>query len=557
MRSTGSHAPSRRTCCGTSRWQWWVRAPAPSARSGHKPSCGRCWRRSAPGYWISSSQFHMPTPASTKATWPTRRSGPALPAPWRHWPRKFDDADARRSSPDADRCLRTGDHLASPRALEPLHVVPLELAVAHYDEPPPEVAPDLDELRRRDALREANELCAWIEIDCGEIVDYGQTGRSLVGEGLIAIGKGGAKRIRVGIIGANPDRGWAAQAHIPALTSLSDDFEITALSTSRRESADAASKRFGVPAAFDNHQELVNSPDVDVVAVTVKVPHHLELASAALDAGKAVYCEWPLGNGLKEAETLAALAKKKGVLAVAGLQARAAPPVAYVRDLIQQGYVGEVLSTTLIGSGMGWGPTVEAYNAYLNDKSNGATMLSIALGHATDALCHCLGEVRELSATMTSRRTTATIAGTGESQPMTAEDQVCVTGLLEGGAALAIHYRGGSSRGTNLLWEINGTEGDLQLTAAGGQVQIFELEVRGGRGAQSSLEILPVPEQYRWAPPQRPGPSTNVAQAYARFARDYREGTHLCPTFEDALTRHRMLDAIETAAATGHRQTLG
>jgi predicted dehydrogenase len=80
-----------------------------------------------------------------------------------------------------------------------------------------------------------------------------------------------SKRIRVGIIGANPDRGWAAQAHIPALKSLSDDFEIMALSTSRRESA-AASKRFGVPLAFDNYQELVNSDVVDVVAVTVKVP---------------------------------------------------------------------------------------------------------------------------------------------------------------------------------------------------------------------------------------------------------------------------------------------
>src|SRR5207244_747813 len=86
-----------------------------------------------------------------------------------------------------------------------------------------------------------------------------------------------------------------------------------------------ASKLFGVPAAFDNHQELVNSPSVDVVAVTVKVPYHLELATAALSAGKAVYCEWPLGNGLKEAETLATLAKKQGVLAVAGLQARSAP----------------------------------------------------------------------------------------------------------------------------------------------------------------------------------------------------------------------------------------
>jgi len=83
------------------------------------------------------------------------------------------------------------------------------------------------------------------------------------------------------------------------VTSLSDDFEITALSTSRPESADAASKLFGVPLTFDNHQELVNSSTVDVVAVTVKVPYHLELATAALDAGKAVNCEWPLGNGLK------------------------------------------------------------------------------------------------------------------------------------------------------------------------------------------------------------------------------------------------------------------
>jgi predicted dehydrogenase len=125
--------------------------------------------------------------------------------------------------------------------------------------------------------------------------------------------QGGANRIRVGIIGANPDRGWAAQAHIPALQSLSDDFEITALSTSRRESADVASKLFGVPLAFDNHHDLVNSATLYVVAVSVKVPHHLELATAALDAGKAVYCEWPLANGLDEAETLATLAKKKRV----------------------------------------------------------------------------------------------------------------------------------------------------------------------------------------------------------------------------------------------------
>jgi len=104
--------------------------------------------------------------------------------------------------------------------------------------------------------------------------------------------------------------------HIPGLKSLSDDFEITALSTSRRESADAASKLFGVPLAFDNPRPGQQRRR-DVVAVTVKVPHHLELATAALDAGKAVYVRMAARKRLDEARRLAALAKKKGVLAVA------------------------------------------------------------------------------------------------------------------------------------------------------------------------------------------------------------------------------------------------
>jgi Cyclic nucleotide-binding domain len=68
-------------------------------------------------------------------------------------------------------------------ALDRIQFIPLEFAVAHYDEPPPDVVPELDELRRRDAFREANELRAWIELEGGEIVDYGQAGRSLIGDG--------------------------------------------------------------------------------------------------------------------------------------------------------------------------------------------------------------------------------------------------------------------------------------------------------------------------------------------------------------------------------------
>jgi Cyclic nucleotide-binding domain len=67
-------------------------------------------------------------------------------------------------------------------ALDRMPFVPLELAVAHYDEPPPTMAPDLERLRRQDAFREANRLEAWIEVVDGEVVDYGQRGMSLISD---------------------------------------------------------------------------------------------------------------------------------------------------------------------------------------------------------------------------------------------------------------------------------------------------------------------------------------------------------------------------------------
>src|SRR3979490_1907345 len=104
----------------------------------------------------------------------------------------------------------------------------------------------------------------------------------------------------VGIVGVSPVRGWAATAHIPALRAL-PDYEVRALSAHSAESARAAGEAFGVSAVFSDHEQLVTQPDIDVVAVTVKVPHHRELVSAALAAGKAVYCEWPLGRDLDDA----------------------------------------------------------------------------------------------------------------------------------------------------------------------------------------------------------------------------------------------------------------
>src|SRR5690606_1007325 len=146
------------------------------------------------------------------------------------------------------------------------------------------------------------------------------------------------QKFRIGIIGLQAGRSWASAAHIPALRALADDFEIVGVANSSHESATKAAKDNGLPRAFASVEELVNSPDVVVVAVTVKVPHHFALVTAALEAGKHVYCEWPLGNGLEEARALAEMARAKGVLAVVGTQARLAPEILYLRDLVAEGY---------------------------------------------------------------------------------------------------------------------------------------------------------------------------------------------------------------------------
>src|SRR3989454_4538877 len=241
----------------------------------------------------------------------------------------------------------------------------------------------------------------------------------------------------VGIIGVSPVRGWAATAHMPALRAL-PNYEIRALSAHSAESARAAGEAFGVRKVFSDHEQLVIQPDIDVVAVTVKVPHHRELVSAALAAGKAVYCEWPLGRDLDDARALAALAAEQGVHTVVGLQARQAPAIEFVQELLRDGYVGEVLSTTMVGLSVP-GDVVVKPNAYMLDKNNGANLLTIALGHSLDTLNYVLGEFADLWAVSDVRRPLISIEGTGQQIVKTAADQIAVIGTLTSGATASVH----------------------------------------------------------------------------------------------------------------------
>src|ERR1700681_1599692 len=251
--------------------------------------------------------------------------------------------------------------------------------------------------------------------------------------------------IRVGIIGVSPQRGFASIAHIPALQAL-PEFEISAVCTTRQDSADAAGKHFGIPLAFSDAEKLAQHPDVDLITVSVKVPDHYEPVMAAIEAGKHVYCEWPLGRDTDEAVRMLDAAERKGIRHVVGLQGQVSPAINYVKDLVAQHYVGRVLSATMITCAPNWGASID--RAYQADRANGANLLTINGGHKIDALCHCLGEFRELTAFAVSQRDRIPLESTGELVAKNVPDQLVVNGIVADGAVVSFQIRGGMTRGT-------------------------------------------------------------------------------------------------------------
>lgn len=347
--------------------------------------------------------------------------------------------------------------------------------------------------------------------------------------------------IGVGIIGVHPDRGWASTAHVPALRDL-EQFRLSAVSHTRMEIAKASAEKFGFDHAVSSTKELVNHPEVDLVVVTVRVPEHLGLVTAALEAGKSVFSEWPLGMNLRDAETMNALALEKGVSAMVGLQTRANPTIRHMRRLVSQGYVGEVLSATVIGSGITWGEEIEEAFRYTLDPSQGASMLHVPFAHTIDALIFALGEdFQTVSGTLVSRRPTIRMTESQEVVPFEVADQIAFTGKLANGALITSHFRGGLSRATNFHLEINGSKGDLLLTSPVGYVGLGGFRLMGAQDGET-LHSLSVPDDFGADENVLTG---NVKKLYELFASDITSGTRQSPTFGDAVKLHRLIHAVE------------
>jgi predicted dehydrogenase len=246
-----------------------------------------------------------------------------------------------------------------------------------------------------------------------------------------------ADKIRLGLIGASVTGTWSQRSHLPA-AQASSDIELTAVCTTKADSAEAARQAYGAQLAFDDYRKMAASPEIDAVAVVVRVPSHYEPTKVALDAGKHVYCEWPLGQTTAEAEELTALAKTNGLVTAIGLQSRVNPAVMYMKEQVEAGYVGEVMAVhvSLMRDGVLTRPSNRTWQ---RDADLGANTLTIANGHTVDAMRFVAGDLSQLSAVVETKATQWLDTGTNEWVDVTSPDNILVSGRLANGAVASSH----------------------------------------------------------------------------------------------------------------------
>jgi len=362
-----------------------------------------------------------------------------------------------------------------------------------------------------------------------------------------------ADKVRLGLIGASVSGTWSARSHLPALRAA-NDIELTAVCTTKADTAEAARETWGARLAFDDWRKMVASPEIDAVAVVVRVPSHYAPAKAALEAGKHVYCEWPLGRTTAEAEELATLAEAKGLVTAVGLQARVNPALMQMKELVEAGYVGEitVVHVSLLREGVLSRPS---HRTWQREAELGANTLTIANGHTVDAMRFVAGDFRRLSAIVATQAKQWLDTGTNRWLDVTSPDNVLVSGRLASGAVASVHVGAIPFAGSGYRMEIYGRDGTLVVTGQDSP-QLGEVVLSGAQGG-NTLMPLPVPERFAFAAPITPrGEAFNVGQMYTLFARAIRGGKTGQPTFATAVELHRLVDTIKRASNERHDASL-
>jgi len=149
------------------------------------------------------------------------------------------------------------------------------------------------------------------------------------------------EKLKVGVIGAGR---WAARAHLPGFT-RSPLSEVVAICDLNGELAEQRAEEFGIDGVYTDFQEMLEREELDVVDVCTRggpddPDNHEKLVFAALEAGKHILCEKPVAHDYRNTWRAHRIAQSKGLKTKVGFTFRYAPAMMYMRELIEEGFIG-------------------------------------------------------------------------------------------------------------------------------------------------------------------------------------------------------------------------
>jgi predicted dehydrogenase len=320
--------------------------------------------------------------------------------------------------------------------------------------------------------------------------------------------------------------------------------ELTAVATSRTDTANATAGRYGARRAYAGADGLIADPEVDLVVITVRVAEHYALVRAALEAGKDVLCEWPLACCTADAQRLLDLARQVRRRHFIGLQAFVAPEVRLARQMIADGAIGLLEAVTVRVASATGGTPFPADGRYLFEPAIGTSLLSIQVAHTLAAVTRLVGPLVTLTALNRTRHPRVELRETGERVDAPFSDHVAIAAVTADDLLVTMNVATGVARNPGTSTEVTGSEGTLRLEAAG-PVQYTDLRllVSVPGGDPRVLVETAVAPPHRRAPAQLADRAAiGVAELYLAVTDDLACNTTSAPSFTDAVATHRLLD---------------
>ena len=335
----------------------------------------------------------------------------------------------------------------------------------------------------------------------------------------------------------------------------------------------AAAERYGFEQTTTRWQDLVEDPEIDVIDICTPGDTHFEIAMAALAAGKHVLCEKPLANSVEESAEMAAAASEashRGVRSICGFSYRRTPALAYARQLVAEGAVGEIRQVRAQYL-QDWLSDADAPMTWRLDKDKaGSGALGDIGAHIIDLAQWISGQdIATVSGILETVVPTRPAAGdmqglggkgdlSGERQQVTVDDVALFTARFDSGVLGSFEAtRMAQGRKNAMRVEINGSTGSIAFDFERmNELEIYDATADAGR--QGFTRVLTTEPEHPYAAAWWPtghglGYEHTFTHEIADLVRAIGEGTDPSPSFEEALQVQRVLAAVEASSADGSR----